>query len=99
MPILKKTINTSQCFFFFSLLKTLEEGPNWARDFKNLIYQEQDRGWVDVTKHAHFFRHKIMTQAYRQLPVSLLEQFVEAYNKDFEYFGYEKRPKDIFDDL
>ena len=37
-----------------------------------------------------------MYLAYRKLPTQLLEDFVNVYEKDFEYFGYEKRPKEIF---
>lgn len=66
-----------------------------AEAFKRLVYREQERHWEEIQP-ASFFRRKVMVDQYKVLPRRLLEQFAEVYAKDFEYFGYEKHPKDIF---
>ena len=42
-------------------------------------------------------RRESLVKAYRSLPRTLLLRFQRTYNRDFTIFGYEKRPKDIFE--
>ena len=41
-------------------------------------------------------RRQSLINAYKELPRKLLESFQETYAKDFELFGYDNRPEDIF---
>ncbi|KAL5005698.1 hypothetical protein ScPMuIL_016856 [Solemya velum] len=38
-----------------------------------------------------------LTEAFRQVPLSTLEMYLNLYGPDFELYGYEKRPEAIFD--
>ncbi|XP_076455143.1 carbohydrate sulfotransferase 11-like [Babylonia areolata] len=63
--------------------------------FKRLVYREQETHWEELQL-ASVHRRAAMSEHYRALPLALRERFVSVYQKDFEYFGYEKRPGDIF---
>lgn len=37
-----------------------------------------------------------LVEAFRQVPISMLEMYLELYSPDFELYGYDKRPAAIF---
>ena len=43
------------------------------------------------------WRRGALVAAYRTLPKQLLDGFVNVYQLDFELFGYDPRPQDIFE--
>ena len=78
-----------------TVLDRVAPGLLTAETFMRLVYREQEQHWEELQL-AGFVRRKVVAEEYKQLPRDLLEQFAQVYAKDFEYFGYEKHPKDIF---
>ncbi|KAK7473811.1 hypothetical protein BaRGS_00034918 [Batillaria attramentaria] len=81
----------------FSDTSALEGLPEKAGpdQFIDVVYKELERTWTDG-RLGSLNKRQYMVHAYRGVPNSLLEKMANVYEMDFEYFGYEKRPKDLF---
>ena len=64
--------------------------------FTRLVYREQERHWQELRLAGGFAKRRTMAEGYGALPPGLLERFLRVYARDFDYFGYDRRPGDIF---